>query len=411
MLKKLEALAIFPLAIFGLLQGKALRPFLTEITGLSPVRIGQGNLDKIGRSTIEKVEGNAKAWTYEQAKKMGWSSDECSAQIAATPKKRDGNVGVWASWIKSMEIPGAMHFPLTIALALKTDELLQSLIDACNQDDFDRFKRDICAHQEGNSPANQFDSAKPATEPLLEDAQWAAISNWSEADTVLNSRYESIFFDIYTGLDIEWGSQYFRAMKAIPLFLWIAPRINEEWDIQLGPAPSKNRIYRPIRRLLELSYALVHMHYRKCWPSAPVGRSELGKALELSDAVVGNYFDGTRKLTLRTHEIHWQAMCGHLSSDQVKPGNAPWSPTPLAVMAIVWQANLIVDTSENKLKSWILLDEDEYMRRWQYHRRNWASLLPPAGDMEWPTWLLNQSVSSDSVRSSQSSGLSSSPRE
>lgn len=408
--QKLEALTIVPLAHLGLIQGKTWRPFFTEITGLSAGRIAQGNIDKIRPSTLKKVQGNVTAWAYEQGKKRGWTTEECSAQMESVPKKLDGKVGSWASWIKSMERPELICFPLTIALALKADELLQSLIDACNHDDIERFKRDVCTHQEGSNQTRLIGSPGPATKPLTQDAKWDAISDWNKISAILAKRLDYVLLDIYSGLDVEWGNQYFPTMHPLPLFLWIAPRINENWDLQLGPIPSKNQIHRPVRRLLELSYAVVHRHYRKRWPSAPVGRSELGKALQLSDAHVGNYFDGTRKLTLNAYSTYWQAMCRHLSSAHDKPEESPICPTPIAVIAITWQETFIVNTSKNKLKSFVLLDEDDYKRRWECHRRNWA-ILSPSVEGDWPVWLLNQSVSSDSFRSFQSSGLSSSPRE
>lgn len=408
--QKLEALEIVPLANIGLIQGKTWRPFFTEITGLSAGRIAQGNLENIRPSTLKRVQENVTSWAYEQGKKRGWTPEDCSAQMAAVPKKLDGKVGSWASWIKSMEIQDVMHLPLTIALALKADELLQSLIDACNHDDIERFKRDVCTHQEGSNQASLMGSLGPASKQLTQDAKWDAISDWNGLSEILSKRLEYVLLDIYSGLDAEWGNQYFPTTHPLPFFLWIAPRINENWDIQSGPVPSKNLIHRPVRRLLELSFAVAHKHYRKRWPSAPVGRSELGKALLLSDAHVGNYFDGTRKLTLSAYSTYWQAMCRHLSSAHDKSGNDLICPTPLAVMAITWQETLIENTSENKLKSFTLLGEEDYKRRWECHRRKWA-ILSPSIEVDWPVWLLNQSVSSDSFRSFQSSGLSSSPRE
>lgn len=408
--QKLEALTIFPLASIGLARGKTWRPFFTEITGLSVGRITQGKIDKIRPSTLKRVQENSIAWAFEQGKKRGWTTEDLSVQMAAIPIKIDGKVGSWASWIKSMELPDLIHLPLSIALALKADELLQSLIDACNQDDIEKFKREICTHKECSNQTNRIGHAEPASKPRSDDAEWIIPSDWNEVSVILDNWLEYILLDIYTGLDAEWGSQYFSAANPMPFFLWIAPRINENWNIQSGPVPSKNLIYRPARRLLELSYSVVHRHYRKFWPSAPVGRSELGKALQISDAHVGNYFDGTRKLTLSAYNSYWQAMCKHFSSDHHKPEYSPICPIPLAFLAITFQETLIKNTSENKLKSFTLLDEDDYKRRWECHRRRW-DIQPSPVEVDWPDWLLNQSVSSDSFRSSQSSGLSSSPRE
>lgn len=403
----LAAMAIAPLVNLGLIHGKSFRPWLAEVTGLSSGRVAQGNLDKIRTSTVKQIQENATAWVHEQGKKGNWSADEITSQIAAAPKKLDGNVGAWASWIQSMEVL-TMRLPSTIARALKTDELLQSLIDACNNHDIDKFKQIVGENKNRSSQPN-LTATNGHTAPDSSDLEWTAISEWSELGPVLNNLLESLAFDIYTNLDAEWGCQYFLAMRPMPLFLWVAPRINENWNIQTGTKPSRNPIHRPVRRLLELCHALVHRHYRAHWPSVPVGRSELGNAIDLSDALVGNYFDGTKKLTLRDFSRYWNNLCSHISGKSDK-ADFPRCPIPLAIMAVTWQETLIQSTSESKLKSFVLIDEDDYKTRWQRHRINGAG-QPLSGDMDWPDWLLNQSVSSDSVRSSQSSGRSSSPRE
>jgi len=405
----LEALAIAPLANLGQIHGKSLRPLLTEITGLSAGRIAQGNLEKVRPSKIKEIQENATAWTHEQGKKRGWSADEVSALIANPPKKCDGDTGLRASWIKSMEVQDTIRLPYAIARAMQADELFQSLIDACNNHDIDKFKQIVSENKNLSGQPNHNDT-NGHTAPDSSDVKWTAISEWGELGPVLNNFLESLIFDIHTALDAEWGCQYFQAMRPMPLFLWVAPRIKEDWDIQSGTKPSRNPIHRPVRRLLELSHALVHRHYRKNWPTLPVGRSELGTALELADAHIGNYFDGTRKLTIDAYASYWNALCRHFSPPNKGTEDYPRCPVPLGVMAIIWQETLIRNTSESKLKSFVLLDEDDYKNRWRRHRINSAG-QPSSGDVDWPDWLLNQSVSSDSVRSSQSSGRSSSPRE
>jgi len=402
-------LAIAPLANLGLIHGKSFRPWLTEFTGLSAGRIAQGNLEKVRPSKIKQIQKNATAWTHEQGKKRGWSADEVSALIANPPKKCDGDTGLWASWIKSMEVQDTIRLPYAIARALQADELLRSLIDACSNRNIDKFKQIVSENNNRIGQPNH-NATIGHTAPDSSGVKWNAISEWSELGPVLTNLLESLVFDIYTALDAEWGCQYFQAMRPMPLFLWVAPRINEDWDINGGSKPSKNLIHRPIRRLLELSHALVHVHYQKCWPSVPTGRSQLGNAIDLSDTLIGNYFDGTKKLTLRDYFNVWQALCRHFSPANRDPVDFPSCPVPLGIMAITWQETLIRNSSESKLNSFVLIDEGDYKSRWQRHRINGAG-QPSSGDVDWPDWLLNQSVSSDSVRSSQSSGRSSSPRE
>lgn len=293
------------------------------------------------------------------------------------------------------------RLPSTITQALKIDELLHSLIDACNNHDIHKFNQVIFTHQ-GTSNKSNHALVMEATKPLSKGEEWIALADWNEFLGISKKLFENLFLDLYASLDAEWGSQYFKGMKPAPIFLWITPRINEDWDIQNGLKPSKNQIYRPVRRLLEFSYAIVHTHYRKKWTSSPVGRTELGKKMGIGDADIGNYFDGTCKLKITAYNAYWERLCEHFSGTLDKT-DYPRCPVPLGIMAITLQKNLIQNTSENKLKSFILIDEDDYKSRWQRHRFN-GSDQSPSVYMDWPLWLSNQSVSSDQIRSSKSTG-------
>lgn len=394
----LHGLQLFPLIQLASQSGKGIRPFLTEITGLSPARIAQGNLDKIRPSTTVKIVAFTSTLQKNLAKAKGWSDQEFDTHIAAIPRMRNGNFGPLSSWIHGMKIPGVNSLPLTSGHALKIDELIQLLSQAFDANDCTAFTQAILAMDANELNLVHTPEEESDVESIRED--WRAAKNWDAVGALLPNLAENLLIDIYAALDAEWSGWYFPGSTPTPVFLWVAPRVNENFDPSSGALPSRNLVYRPVRRLLEFSYAVVHCHYKGRWPDKPVGRSELGLAIVSADSEIGNYFDGTCNLTLATFQNLWRSLCRHFDKN-TKESKGIICPTPLAAVAIAWQRLLMETTNKQKFKSAHLLDEADYTRRWLKHRNSWPE-KPPSGEFGWPDWLLNQSLVSDSMRSSQS---------
>jgi hypothetical protein len=405
----LDVLNQFPIMNLAKIFGKSNRSFLSEITGLSVSRIAKGGLDALRPSTARRVEAYASAWGHSKAKEKGWNEEDFSSYIATIPKMRNGGTAGWATWVYSLQYPDHLLLPLTISCALEIDELIFSLSNAFNINDCQTFSQAILEMSDSNYEKSLLRSSAEYTEKEIWVKAWRSAADWDAIGPLLSQVVDNILIGLYAALDVEWARQYLQIMVPMPIFLWLAPRVNEDLDLDSGTKVTRNLIYRPVRRLLEFSHALAHWHYRKHWPKAPAGRSELGRALGLSDADVGNYFDGTRKLTIVAYQSYWIALCRHFGPLS-QLSEMPICPNPLGVVAITWQWMLIITTDESKFKSAHLLDEENYKRQWQGHRNYWPEQAS-SDDVAWPDWLLDQSLLSDSMRSSQSSGHSSSPRE
>lgn len=405
----LDVLNQLPVMTSAKIFGKSNRSFLSEITGLSVSRIAKGGLDTLRPSTASRVEAYASAWGHSKAKEKGWNEEDFAAYIAAVPKMRNGAIAGWATWVYSLQYPDHLLLPITISYALEIDELIVSLSNSFNASDCRTFSQTILEMADSDYEKSLVCSPAECIEKEIWIKTWSSVADWDAIGPLLSRVVDNILISLYAALDVEWARQYLKIMVPMPIFLWLAPRVHKDLDLASGTKVKRNLIYRPVRRLLEFSHALAHWNYRKHWPIAPAGRSELGKALGLSDADVGNYFDGTRKLTIGAYQSYWIALCRHFGPLS-QLSEMPTCPSPLGVVAITWQWMLITTTDESKFKSAHLLDEDDYKRQWQGRRNYWLEQAP-SNDVAWPNWLLDQSLLSDSMRSSQSPGRSSSPRE
>lgn len=372
-------LSWFPLVLMTWLEGKALGPFLAELTGLSTSRFRSGNGLILRESTLRKVRANAEKRTMESVLKNSGCEEQVVEYFKSAPSARANQPRPYADFIYALEIAGSVKLPLTIAFAEEVDCLANSIAIAYQADDLDSFKVAIagCNWGEGVS--------RPIAEEKEGERRFAALNattNWDEAFAELADFPDNVFICLLAALDAEHGSTFFTRFKPRPLFLLVAPKLNPAFDPNaLDKTPRRNLVYRPVRRLLELSHALMFWARHKRWPAKPVGRKALGEAIGLDDRSIGNLFDGTRNLTATSFDSMWRSMSKSVANSAPFP-----APVPLMLAAICWQNGLITRYPNQKLRSVAVLNDDYYTYYWTWHRQRWASLLCQ-GTEGWPTWL------------------------
>lgn len=398
-------LSLLPLVLMTWLEGKALAPFLAELFGLSTSRFRRGKGLDLRESTLQKVQALNEKRTRESVLKNGGSEEQVAEFFRSAPSARANQPRPYANFIYALEIAGPVKLPLTIAFAEEIDCLANSISLAYQANDLESFKLAIAGCNWGQGVP------RPIAEEEEGERRYEALNaaaNWKEAFAELDGFVDNVFICLLAALDAEHGSTFFYRFQARPLFLLVAPKLNPAFDPNaLDKMPRRNLVYRPVRRLMELTHALIFWARHNRWPAKPVGRKALSEALRLDDRSVGNLFDGTRNLNATLFESMWHCM----SKSVAMSGPYP-APLPLALAAICWQNGLITLHPNHKLKSVTVLNNANYTRYWTWHRQRWASQLRQ-GTEGWPTWLDDQpSMSPDSeARSSQSAGRSSSSRE
>lgn len=386
--KALEVFGLLPLLHVASAEGSEVRPFLTEMTGLSAARMGRGNLERLRPSTLSRMREHSVRWAQDKGAERGWSEQDFEAFHAGLPKCRSGESGLYASWVYGLQRPGELELPYTVALALSLDELFEALNTASTCSDFTSFKLALTNHIDGRRAG-----ADRVLSELL--SQWQELDDWEADAAVFKKLLDWLVVDLYAALDAEWGGQFFSRLVPAPVFLWVAPRLNEDYVPGEAELPNRNLVYRPVRRLWELAHAIASFAYTDRWPDKPVKRSELGELLELDGSVIGNYFDGTRRLSISSFESAWCRMCEGLNRGSGKP--ILRVPTPMVVVAIGWQRMLVEAAPDRSFKAALLLDEDRYRACWECHRQNIFG-LQARGKEAWPPWLSNQALWSNAMR-------------
>jgi hypothetical protein len=407
--KVLNALVLLPLHAFAEGRNQSIPSLLHDLTGLSKSRISKGNLDALRPSTQLKIHRHQERLISEHLKDDKQAQEIARLHVAAAPLTKTGSPAPLAGWMHLLDVAPDLKLPVSKAVGLSLDELIERLLEACRRDDLAGFRRILSAHAENHGHAVRVGDA-PLVEPATPEelVQLHALGNWDEAADVTKRWVGYFYFDLITTLDAEWSSQYFGGRQTLPLFPLVMVR-PQPGLIESGKVSSRKNVYfRPSRRLLEFLYALVFLVRYKRWPSTAPSPRELADILykpgntELDGPeLVYNYFDGSTKLTLDLVCDHWLQLFHHFMPERVD-GEMVRVPLPLVMLALQWQALLIQD----KGKSFFVLDLKKYDTLWRHRRQQWDAeqterdrAAPQAGHTKgepivWPAWMLSQSSSS-----------------
>lgn len=399
----LEALALIPLHMLAEGRNQSIPSLIHELTGLSKARISKGNIDAVTPSTLKKMDEHQQRW-LEECLEDPEALAHAHEKIATTPQTTSGKYAPWAGWMHQLEAAPEVPLPMSKAVALTIDELIEALVAACHDDDLAQFKKILLHHVECHGSTVSISTAgeADATEQELKELQ--ALNDWAQTTIFIKKVCDTLYWDMISTLDAEWNSHYFSGRQGRSLFPLVMVRVQDDFLKGRKPLSRKNIIFRPSRRLLEFLYALLfYMRYKK-WPDGAPAPQVLASILSKPDAQevlknsdVSNYFDGTTKLTLDLVYDHWVQMRQHFSLE--KAGQGPGLPFPIVMLALHWQTLLIRD----KGKSFLLPDLEKYNFLWSRRRQQWESqqsaqheflhnASPKKGEpIEWPAWMLSQS--------------------
>lgn len=377
----LVPLACAPLNVELLLDGRSLGSVLAERTGLSPSRLRSGDQRPFRETTIRRAVEKANSWSRERLVALKFTPIEADAFIDQMPSRKFGRTCPFGDHLHRLSGGDSQIFTLTQPLAERIDELCSTL---------------AFARESGNLSAYRFALLNAN---WLQDLRWwegsgfsaaharqkvAEVSDWNAMDSVTKVPFANVWFSFTAAIDLEFTTRYFVSFAPRPLFLDLLPVLGPlavlGSEIEL---PARDRFRLPTRRLLELCYSLLHFRAQSVWPSAAPTRQDIAAASGYRDVDIGNFYDGTKKLTGNVFDELWRAMARDFAplSEQLPP-----SPTPLLLAALTWQSNFVSFDAKSKIRELTLFEGCEYLTWWHAHRQAWNAELR-VGTVEWPVWL------------------------
>lgn len=395
----LENFACIPLLVLADGEAKSLRRYLQDLTGLSAARIAQGNLDALRPSRQAEVErhvlNSPQRLSNEEDRHL--ATKRTALLLHTAPKTSSGLNPLWASWIHGLDDPNAPQLKRSLQVALTVDELMESLVGACREDRWQQFRDALLNHLLHHGWSIRLEG-EPRGESLSDDELpvVSQMQHWEDAFPVVQRMVEMHYLELISALDVQWGDAFFGRFRSMSLFPLVMARVRD--DLLLGRSEPgakinmRNWVSRPVRRLLEFMYAVVHWHYRKKWPPRAPTPKELAGKLDCGPEDVNNLFDGTRNLTVDGASKYWEALFMNFSRGTVRSDQIPDMPLPMVSLALHWQRRLVQGKDSAGERSVFLLDLESYRRKWQMRHQQWMGQR--ANDaVDWPGWLTNQSAS------------------
>lgn len=360
----------------ALLEGVKPNTLLATVSGLSKSRIAEGSLDRLRPSSLKRAEEHSLRIARARALEAGWSQVEFDEVLRSVPRLADGQQAQLGGMIHFWAKADGVDLMETIGRAIAFEDFVVSLNNAATGGRWAVARQAALALLSSVSD-QEFGSVNQISE-------WESVRGWQQLRPLLDRLLMDAYENLFVALDVEWGAQYFRALKPQPVLLWLSPEVELTRE---GRLARRNGIRRPIRKLLELTFLVAERGHANRWPRKPPGRSRVGSILGQTDADAGNYFDGTKKLSLRAFETWWLKLTADMRS-RFKVTEQMQAPMMLARVALLWQGYW-VETAGGKPRSIIVLDQEKYRRQWQYIRRRLTARFPN-GQGDWPDWLTAQ---------------------
>lgn len=382
----LRHLKIYPLGLVLPSMGLTASTFLQKIGGLSAARVSQGNLDKLRPSTLVKMKSHALTKAIETGLSNGIDGEEVRRRFQSAPICSNSEEAGFASLLHFFQSPDELLLPKSIAVALSIDELLQELSAAHRSRAVAPFRlaiQNFLLEQEWCTLPSVCEKAFKDT---LQD--WEAASDWITIQAQSDKFFLELVFSFFAAIDVEWADQYFAGTCVEPVFALVSPKPIAKLLAGAKVGRKDALLVRPVRRLLELSAALIHHHYKEGWLSSRPHALELAEWMSEKDSDSDhfyNYLDGSKSFTAADFLSCWKTMCKNISGEDamLQP------PLLLCVVAIGWQSSLIKRNKNKKITSFVYFtDADQH--HWLMYRKRWQGHLQVAEQtFKWPDWLLN----------------------
>ncbi len=393
-----------PLSFVSALAGRSVKSLLSDATGLSLAHLSSKGLRVASRNREREVERHVHEKARAAFMQAGLSQAEADAVLARRPET------AWAVFVFDLEFVTGLPLSLSAACALGLDELAARAIRALEGADVEAYRAVLEAALR-EDPDN-IDAPQP--DPGFADLSNAigAATGWPALVAPTNLLVDYKLLSLLAALDVEWGARYFESMAPTPTLPWLFPRFHPDFDETNSRELKRDVVARPIRSLLQLMWMLPRSRVGQtlAWPDRFPGPSEFARDVAretLTDATVRKMFAGVRRLRLDEVLDLWTALCRALGDGIERP--PPWL---WVMVGLLMEERFLENVPGGTRPGTIAIpSEAAYRRMWDNHRRRWADSLPPAGVRTWPAWLLAQSSSPPWLRSSQSSGRSSSPRD
>ncbi len=398
------ALLSLPLDVFAACEGQSVQSFLSDITGLSPAHMSTRGLAVKSSKRLDRVAKHVRDYARQSLEAKGYLEGDVDQLLEECPQTPLAGL--------VHRLGQALPKPLELAMEVgsRIDKLAFDAMRAAEGNALEVYRELLLQYLDEELPFYGDDAYRAEILELRREMSMAV--NWSDLQSASDSVAQYALLATLSAVDAEWCAHYFRRLAPTPTFPWLFPRFHADFDASNSKGLKRNIVDRPVGRVLDLLWSIAKRGTNKqqVWPDAPPGASLLARDIAhemIGDGDIRKWSCGARPLLLDQMVELWASLTQNLSNGNCIDLPIPW----MAVALWMERAHVRRRPKSSKPETVIVLSDTSYRAIWLSQRTRWKDQLPEPGDLPWPGWLLAQSSGPDWLRSIQSSGLPSSPRD
>ncbi|GAB3367972.1 MULTISPECIES: hypothetical protein [Giesbergeria] len=373
--------------VFEHIHGKKIASMLADI--LFPnvtertVRNWISGKIKNHQAAINKIDAAGTTKLRQHLLKKDYTPEDVERIIQNQPQ----NIGPLGSFVYFCS-PLENHYPETLKLACKIDEISKELYEAKAKKDIDAFILKLLSvdylTEEYLVNIDEMDESICETKERIINSK-----NWSDLDKPLKLILFNALMSLMALWNIEFCKSYFDQFEAVPIFIWFQPRINPTVKKGADGNFKKQRdlIHLPNRRLIDFMACLRFYKKNRKWPQEIPSVAELSiwtaedKKNYVEERKIVCWREG-RRLTYKEFSNFWNAMFFFCEEKQ-----RPSPPFPLLFASTTW-SKLFVQGSKEKPELSVYINFEKYfIYWWERHEKKAKNNGASFGDAAWLTLL------------------------
>ena len=399
--KRWKGLLLVPLTVAAACEGLSTRSLISKVTGLSPAHISHTGFNVKGARRLQRIRETSLKVSRQDLSSKGYSAAEIKDVLSACPETP------LAGFVFRMGQAASAPLSDSMTFGARVDRLAFDSVECIQRNAIEKYKQLLANFLLEEAQLYTRKELRQELEDLcvavLTAPDWQALTEPSSKAT------QYALLAVLSAVDVDWGARYLAKLKPVPTFLWLQPRFHSDFDPTNSRGLKRAVVARPVRHLLELLWTVGKRATQRIeWPSEPPGPAVLARDIghvPTDDLIIRKWVSGAKPIRFDQAVEVWSNLTMNLLG-----GEAYEVPVPWISLALWMERVLIQRKPRSSLASTVLiLSHESYGHIWEGHRARWADRLHKPGTLPWPDWLLAQSSQPDWMRSSQSSGRSSSP--
>jgi len=351
--------------------------FFSQQTGISDRRLRDTSA-RFRPSTLARAEARSRQFANDWLGKGGVGERERQDYLARHPKSLTAGLVYEAAFVSRLE------YPRTLVFAERIDALGAAFFEAQSANDLGRAKSllletDWLDHRYFSDTAAERSAGTP---PVLLRKVIGATS-WDELLRDIATVRANLLFSLLALWDIELRSRHLKRLQARAVFSLLLPFAHVPEGAN-EVRRTRGIFLLPVRRLLDLVFALAAFHPLRSWNVDRPSLEELAQRTNEEEPTLVNWRDGTKRFGWQDFDRVWDKTFRASRIEKIEP-MAPLAP--LFVAATIFQ-DLLVNVDSRIPAKEVLLVEEDYSEWWAFHAAGVEGARAEAKDASpWPTWL------------------------